>query len=155
MYHFFKPNDLLLDIHVTFLQNLTKRNFVYFGLVIDLVVAPRKEVTDNPSTVKIDMKIDIITSSLTMMTSKHNRYGVDGHLDRYAVEYTGGVNKNARRLKKSCSLHIKAMILKTVLFYSRYVKLGSVIYPALIGNSFPSKYEIFCRKPLSKAYQNE
>ena len=53
--------------------------------------------------------------------------------------YTGRVNKNTRRLKKSCSLNIKAMMLKTVLFCPRYVKLGSVIYPALIGHSFPSK----------------
>ena len=47
--------------------------------------------------------------------------------------------KTSRRLKKSCSLNIKAMMLKTVLFYPRYVKLGSVIYPALIGHSIPSK----------------
>ena len=47
--------------------------------------------------------------------------------------------KNARRLKKSCSLKIKAMMLRTVLFYPRYVKLCSAIYPALIGHSFPSK----------------
>ena len=53
--------------------------------------------------------------------------------------YTGWVNKNARRLKKSWSLNIKAMMLKIVLFYSWYVQLGSVIYPALIGHSFPSK----------------
>ena len=52
---------------------------------------------------------------------------------------TGWVNKNARRLKKSCSLNIKAMILRIVLFYPRYVKLCSVIHPALIGHSFPSK----------------
>ena len=68
---------------------------------------------------------------------------------------TGWVNKNARRLKKSCSLNIKAMILKTVLFYPRHVKLGSVIYPPLISDSFPSKLEIFCRKPLSKTCKNE
>ena len=47
--------------------------------------------------------------------------------------------KNARYLKKSCSLNIKAMILKSVLFYSLYVKFVSVIYPALIGHSFLSK----------------
>ena len=47
------------------------------------------------------------------------------------------------------------MALKTVLFYPQYVKLGSVIYPALIGHSFPSKMEIFCRKPLSKTFKNE
>ena len=47
--------------------------------------------------------------------------------------------KNAQRLKTSCSLNIKAMMLKTVLFYPRNVKLGSVIYPALIGHSFPSQ----------------
>ena len=58
-------------------------------------------------------------------------------------------------MKKSCSLNIKSIILKTVLFYSRYVQLGSVIYPALIGHSFPSIWEIFCRKPLSKTCKNE
>ena len=47
------------------------------------------------------------------------------------------------------------MTLKTAFFYPRYVKLGSVIYPALIGHSFPSKWEIFCRKPLSKSCKNE
>ena len=47
------------------------------------------------------------------------------------------------------------MMLKTVLFYPRYVKLGSIIYPALIGHFFPSKKEIFCRKPLSKNCKNE
>ena len=47
------------------------------------------------------------------------------------------------------------MILKTVLFYPRYVKLGSVTYAALIDHSFPSKKEIFCRKPLSKTCKNE
>ena len=47
------------------------------------------------------------------------------------------------------------MVLKTVLFYPRYVKLGSVIFPALIGHSFPSKKEIFWRKPLSKTCKNE
>ena len=58
-------------------------------------------------------------------------------------------------LKKSCSLNIEAMMLKTVLFYPRYVKPDSVIYPALIGHSFPSKQEIFCRKPLPKTCKNE
>ena len=53
------------------------------------------------------------------------------------------------------SVNINAMILKTGLFYPRYVKLGSVIYLALIGHSFLSKYEIFCRKPLSKTSKNE
>ena len=47
------------------------------------------------------------------------------------------------------------MVLKIVLFYPRYVKLGSVIYPALIGHSFPSKKVIFCRKPLLKTCKNE
>ena len=47
------------------------------------------------------------------------------------------------------------MMLKTVLFHPRYVKLGSVIYPTLIGHSFPSQWEIFCRKPLSKTCKNE
>ena len=47
------------------------------------------------------------------------------------------------------------MMLKPVLFYRRYVKLGSVIHPALIGHSFPLKKEIFCRKPLSKTCKNE
>ena len=47
------------------------------------------------------------------------------------------------------------MMFKTILFYPRYVKLGSVIYPALIGHSFLSKKEIFCRKPLSKTCKNE
>ena len=56
---------------------------------------------------------------------------------------------------KSCSLNIKAMILKIVLFYSRYVKLDSVIYPALICHSFPSKWEIFCRKPLLETCKNK
>ena len=65
------------------------------------------------------------------------------------------MNKNARRLKKSCSLNIKAMMLKTALFYPRYVKLASVIYLALIGHSFSSKWEIFCSKPLSKTCKNE
>ena len=46
-------------------------------------------------------------------------------------------------------------MLKTVLFYPRYVKFGSAIYPALIGHSFPSKLEIFCTKPLSKTCKNE
>ena len=49
---------------------------------------------------------------------------------------------------------MKAMMLKTVSFYSRYVKLESVD-PTLIGHSFPSKLEIFCRKPLSKTCKNE
>ena len=48
-------------------------------------------------------------------------------------------NKNAGGLKKSCFLNITAMILRTVLYYPRHVKLGSVIYPALIDHSFPSK----------------
>ena len=47
------------------------------------------------------------------------------------------------------------MMFKTVLFYLRYVKLVSVIYPAFIGYSFPSKQEIFCKKPLSKICKNE
>ena len=47
------------------------------------------------------------------------------------------------------------MILKTVLFYPRYVRLASVIYPAFIGHSLPSKLEIFCNKPLSKTCKNE
>ena len=59
------------------------------------------------------------------------------HLNSYFA--TGCVDKNARRLKKSWSLNITAMMLKSVLFYPRYVKLGSVTYPALIGHSFPSK----------------
>ena len=50
---------------------------------------------------------------------------------------------------------MKAMIFKTVLFYPRYVKLCSVTYPALIAHSFPSKLEIFCRKPLSKTCKNK
>ena len=36
------------------------------------------------------------------------------------------------------------------LFYTRYVELGSAIYPVLIGHSFSSKWEIFCSRPLSK-----
>ena len=45
-----------------------------------------------------------------------------------------------RHLKESCSLNIKTMRLKTAFFHPRYVvKLGSVVYPALIGHSFPSK----------------
>ena len=52
-------------------------------------------------------------------------------------------------MKKSCSLNIEAIKLKTVLFYSRYVKLGPVIHSVLIGHSFPSKQEIFYRKPES------
>ena len=47
------------------------------------------------------------------------------------------------------------MILKTVFFYSRYLQLGLVICPALIGPSFPSKWESFCRKPHSKTCKNE
>ena len=47
------------------------------------------------------------------------------------------------------------MMLKTALFYPRYVKFGSVIYLALIGHSFPSKWDIFCRKPLSKTCKNK
>ena len=47
------------------------------------------------------------------------------------------------------------MMLKPVLFHPRYVKLGSIIYPALIGHSFPSKLEIFCGMPLSKTCKNE
>ena len=47
------------------------------------------------------------------------------------------------------------MILKTVLFYFLYVQLGGVIYPALVGHSLPSKWEIFCRKPLSKTCKIE
>ena len=42
------------------------------------------------------------------------------------------------------------MKLKTVLFYSHYAQLSSVIYPALLGLSFRTKYEFFCRKPLGK-----
>ena len=56
--------------------------------------------------------------------------------------------------EKCCSLNVKAMILTTVLFYSRYIQLGSVINRALIGRSFPSKLEIFCRKLLSKTCKN-
>ena len=41
-------------------------------------------------------------------------------------------NKNARRLKNSCSNNIKAMTLKTVLFYPGYVKLGSDIDHAVL-----------------------
>ena len=67
---------------------------------------------------------------------------------------TAWVNKSAQRLKKSCSLNIEATILKSVLFYSQYVKLGLVVYLALIGHSFPSKREIFCKLPLSKTCKN-
>ena len=38
-------------------------------------------------------------------------------LDKDRFRDTGWVNKNVRRLKKSCSLNIKAMMLKTVLFF--------------------------------------
>ena len=69
--------------------------------------------------------------------------------------YTGGVNKNTRRLKKSCSLNIKSIILRAYFIYSRYVKLDSVIYLALIGHPFPWKQEVFCRKTLSKTSKNE
>ena len=47
------------------------------------------------------------------------------------------------------------MMLKNVLCYPRYVKLGSVTCRALIGHSFSSKKEIFCRKPLSKTCKND
>ena len=45
--------------------------------------------------------------------------------------------------------------MKTVLFYLPYVKLCSVIYLALKGHSFSSKWEIFCIKPLSKTCKNQ
>ena len=48
--------------------------------------------------------------------------------------------------KKCCSLNTKTMVLKTVLYYSRYVQLGSVIHPALISRSFLSIREIFRRE---------
>ena len=52
--------------------------------------------------------------------------------------------------EKCCSLNIKAIMLKTILFYCRYVQLSSVIHPALISHSFLSRLETFCRKPLYK-----
>ena len=61
----------------------------------------------------------------------------------------------ARRLKKILIPEYHSNDVEKCLVYPRYVKLGSVIYPALIGHSFPSKMEIFCRKPLSKTCQNE
>ena len=69
---------------MTFSQNFAKCNCVYFGLMLDLAAAPKKEVADRPSKLQMDMKIDIITASLKMMTSKHNRYGVNGYVDRYS-----------------------------------------------------------------------
>ena len=45
--------------------------------------------------------------------------------------------KNVQRLKRFCSLNIKAMTLTTVVFYSRYVQFVSVIYPALIDLLLP------------------
>ena len=47
------------------------------------------------------------------------------------------------------------MILKIALFRSRYIQLRPVLYPTIIGPSFPSKCEIFCRKPILKTYKNE
>ena len=47
------------------------------------------------------------------------------------------------------------MMLKTVLFYPRNVKLASVTYPPLIGHSFPLKYVIFRGKPFSKTCNYE
>ena len=55
---------------------------------------------------------------------------------------TGRVNEKVRRLKMLL-LNVKAMILKTVLFYSQSVQLGSVIYPALICLSLQSILKIF------------
>ena len=72
------------------------------------------------------------------------------------IIYTGWVKKNVRRLKKLTSLNIILMTLKTISFFnSRYVQYGSIIYPAFIGHSFPSKWDIFCRKALSKTCKNE
>ena len=47
------------------------------------------------------------------------------------------------------------MIFKTVLFYPRYVKLGSVIYPALICYSFLRNRRISAESPFRKHAKNE
>ena len=54
------------------------------------------------------------------------------------VNYTGWVNKSAWCLKNPAPEY-QSNDVETVLFYPRYVKLGSVIYLALISHSFPSK----------------
>ena len=67
-----------------------------------------------------------------------------------------GESKNsARRLKKLSSLNITLIKLKAILFYSRYVQLGSAINPALIGHSFQLIGDIYSRMPLSKTCKNE
>ena len=59
-----------------------------------------------------------------------------------------GESKKNQRLKDHCSLNIKEIILKIFLFYCQYVELDSVIYPALIGISFPCTWKILRRNPL-------
>ena len=44
------------------------------------------------------------------------------------------------------------MILKTFLFLFPVCPKVSIIYPILIGPSYSSKWEIFCRDPLSKTF---
>ena len=74
---------------------------------------------------------------------------------RRAATLVPGESKKTRRLKILFSLNIKVMTLKTISFHSRYVQLGSVIYPALVGHYFPSKWDIFSRKPFSKTCKND
>ena len=59
--------------------------------------------------------------------------------------YVPGYSITTRRLKKSCSLNIKVAILKTVLFYPRCVKLGSVI-PGFNRSFLPVEIGDFLQK---------
>ena len=58
-----------------------------------------------------------------------------------------GQQKN-QGLNQCCSLIIKAMILKTVLFYFQYIQLGSVIYQTKTEPFFPSNGKLSAKPPL-------
>lgn len=80
---------LFLVTILTLSQSIAKCNYAQFRLILDLAIAQSKEVTDRPSKVQMDMKIDIITASLKMMTSKHNRYGVEACSQIFGLKEVG------------------------------------------------------------------
>ena len=50
-------------------------------------------------------------------------------------------------VERCCSLNIESITLHIVSFHCLNVQLDSVIYPALIGHSFPLIWEIFAENP--------
>ena len=82
------------------------------------------------------------------------------HVDRILQEnirdfYGSNVSQKKRKtFETNSALRIsKARILKTVSLYFRYVQLGSVIHPILIGHSFLSKQGLYFRKAFSSCHQ--